>query len=164
MFANPAVNICDKIYSKILWVGGNLQSVFLLLVRIIWGHQFFHTGYQKLLNMDQTIAFFSTLSLPDPVFYAYLTAYVELICGFLLLVGFASRLAAIPLIIAMMAAIGLAHNHVFSNLHFLKDPSLLVQEAPFPLLIASLIVFIFGPGRISLDGWIKRLSRNWPQY
>lgn len=164
MFANPFLRICAKTYGWVICLGDNLQSLFLLLIRLIWGHQFVIAGYSKFLDLEKTAQFFASLGLPHPSFYAPLVATIELVCGSLLLIGFASRLAAIPLIITMIAAIGLAHNHVFSDFHFIFDPSLLVTQTPFPFLIAALIIFIFGPGKLSLDGWIKRLSRNWRQY
>ncbi len=162
MFVNPFINTAAKFYNFIIRIGDNLQSLFLLLIRIIWGHQFFVAGTGKFLALEKTVQFFATLGLPP--FYAPLVAATELVCGALLLIGLASRLAAIPLIITMIAAIALAHNHVFSDFHFILDPSILVTQTPFPFLIASLIVFIFGPGKLSLDGWIKRLSKNWRQY
>lgn len=164
MFANPFIHFCAKIYNWFIWIGQNLQSAFLLLVRIIWGHQFTHTGYGKLTNLEKVAEFFGTLGLHYPEFYAILVGVVELIGGLCMLFGFATRLAAIPLIVTMSAAIGLAHSHVFSDFHFIMDPSILVREAPFPFLMASLIVFVFGPGRISIDGWIKRASKNWKKY
>ena len=164
MFVNPVINFSAKIYNWVIRISSNLQSIFILLIRMIWSHQFINTGYGKFLNLEKTVQFFGSLGLPHPAFYATLVGTTELICGLLLFVGFASRLAAIPLIITMIAAIGLAHNHVFSDFHFITDPSLLVKEAPFPFLIASLIVFIFGPGKLSIDGWIKRRSQHWAQY
>ncbi len=164
MFANPIIHFCSKIYNWFIWIGGNLQSAFLLLIRIIWGHQFVYTGYGKLLNLDKVTIFFETLGVPHPEFHAILIGYVEMIFGLCFLVGFASRLVTIPLILTMISAIGFAHSHVFSNFHFIEDPSVLVREAPFPFLIATLTVFIFGPGRISVDAWIKRLSKNWEKF
>ena len=162
MFANPLINISARFYGFIIRIGDNLQRLFLLLIRSIWGHQIFAAGYGKFLALEKTAQFFATLGLPP--LYAPLVAATELVCGALLLVGLASRLAAIPLIITMIAALALGHTHVFSDFQFIMDPSILVTQAPFPFLIASLIVFIFGPGKFSLDGWIKRLSRNWRQY
>ncbi len=164
MFANPFINFCARIYNWFIWTGENLHSIFLLLIRIIWGHQFIYTGFGKLLNLDKVTRFFETLGVPHPEFNAVLVGVVELVCGLFILVGFASRMAAIPLIIIMVTAIGYAHSHVFHDLKFIADPSNLVREAPFPFLMAAVIIFIFGPGRISIDGWIKRVSRNWRKY
>ncbi len=162
MYVNPFINVCSRFYNWFIWIGTHLQSLFLLLIRIIWGHQFIVSGWAKLFTPEKAIQFFATLGLAPA--YVYLVGLTEFIFGILILVGFASRLSAIPLIITMIAAIGLAHNHVFSDLHFIIDPSILVTQTPFPFLIASFIILIFGPGKVSIDGWIKRLSRNWPQY
>jgi uncharacterized membrane protein YphA (DoxX/SURF4 family) len=39
-----------------------------------------------------------------------------------------------------------------------------VSQNPYPFLITTLLVFIFGPGRISLDAWIKRWVSHQPRY
>lgn len=126
----------------IVRIGNSLKSPFLLLIRIIWGHQFIVMRVEYSLLYDVTLA----------------------ICGVFLIAGFASRLAAIPPIIGMMIALSTTHAHIFSNLDFIEDPSILIGEKAFSFLMASLIVFIFGPGWISIDGWLKRRSQHWQQY
>ena len=164
MFANPLIHFIDTLYRPFVRIGENLQSLFLLLLRVTWGHQFFLAGYHRLHGMDHVIQEFTTLSISHPIFSAYLVTWVELIGGICLVLGFASRLVSIPLMIAMISAFGLAHAHVFTHFQFIINPLSLVRAAPFPFLMTTIIVFIFGPGRISLDGWIKRLSQRWKRF
>lgn len=145
-----------KGYQGFIRFFSNFQSLFLFLVRIIWGHQFFITGLGKFSRIEATAQFFHSLHIPLPIFSAYLVATIELVGGILLIVGLGSRLAAFLLAIIMFIAMSTAHAHVFSNWKFISDPSLVVQQAPFPFLMACLIVLFFGPGKISLDAWIKR--------
>ncbi len=77
--------------------------------------------------------------------------------GILLLVGFFSRGAAFLLGLDMLITIASEHIHTFFNLEFLMDPFVLIRVEPFLLFMACLLILIFGPGRLSLDGWIKRL-------
>ncbi len=156
MFENNLLRIIDRIYGWIVSLGSNLQSLFLLYMRLVWGHQFFITGIAKFSHIDTVVQFFISINLPHPVLYAYLVAGFELIGGLCLFLGFMSRLAAIPLIAIMIAALSLAHAEAFVELRFLFEPMMLVHQAPYPFLLTALLVFIFGPGRISIDAWIKR--------
>lgn len=164
MFKNPLVHLFAKLYGLLIKIGSNLQSLFLLWMRLTWGHQFYITGSGKLANIDRVVEFFISLGIPYAHFQAYLVSYTELIGGILLMLGFASRLATIPLIIAMVTALATAHAHLLTHFDFFFEPSTLVHEAPYPFLITSLLVFIFGPGRISVDAWLKRWVDKQPRY
>ena len=164
IYVNKKLNVCAHIYNFFIKIGSNLQSLFLLYWRLTWGFQFFLAGIGKVFNMDKAIQYFVTLNIPSPVFSAYLVSYVEMICGLLLIIGFASRLITLPLIIVMMTAMGTAHSHVFGGCQFLLEPHTFLREAPYPYLMSALIIFIFGPGRLSLDAWIKRWVENQPRY
>ncbi len=156
MFENRFLRFFEWFYNKIIHFFSNLQSVFLFLIRLTWGHQFFLIGYKKFQSLGATAQFFDSLFIPFPHFSAYLVAFIELVGGICLVLGVGSRLVAIPLSIVMITAYSTAHVHIFS-LSLLWNPSLLVKESPFPFLLTCLIVLIFGPGKISLDGWFKRI-------
>lgn len=164
MLTNPFLHWIDVIYSFILKIGSNLQSLFLLYMRITWGHQFIITGISKLRDIEATVAFFTKFGIPTPYFHAYEVGIVESVCGILILIGFASRLAALPLIFVMLTAFSTVHVDVFASLKFLQDPHILVLERPYPYLLTCLILFFFGPGRISIDAWVKRWVDNQPRY
>ena len=125
------------------------RDVFLLLIRLYWGWQFFLTGKGKLFHLDDTASFFAELNIPLPKFQAFLAGGVECFGGLLLLVGLASRVTALPLIFIMLVAYATAHREELSGLF--TDSDAFVTAAPFLFLMASVIVFVFGPGRISLD-------------
>lgn len=161
---NPFLRAMDFLYGLLIKLGNNLQSVFVLYMRLTWGHQLVLTGLAKLHNIEKVVQFFITLNLPYPEFHAYLVAICELICGILLFIGFASRLAAIPIIFIMFIALGTAHASNLSNFRFLTEPHLLVVQEPFPYLVTALLVFTFGPGKVSIDAWIKRWISKQPQY
>lgn len=149
-------NIFTWIYNGIITCGSSLQSVFLLYMRLTWGYQFFISGWGKLHSIDKVSAFFSSLNIHFPIFNAYLVGTCEMVGGLLLIIGLGSRLVAIPLMIIMFMALATAHADQISGFRFLLEPTTLVAQSPYPFLITCLMVFIFGPGRVSVDAWIKR--------
>lgn len=164
MLENRLLYWLDKLYGIIVKVGSNLQSLFLLYMRLTWGHQFLLAGINKLKNVSSTIAFFEKLGIPYSEFHAHLVGGLEAVGGILLILGLFSRLISIPLIVIMITALSTAHAESLSNFSFILDPKSLVSQNPYPFLITTLLVFIFGPGRISLDAWIKRWVSNQPRY
>jgi len=89
---------------------------------------------------------------------------LEIIGGSLLIVGFASRLIAIPIIISTLSALSTVHAENLANLKFITEPLTLVNQEPYPFLVTALLVFIFGPGRVFLDAWIKSWVAKQPRY
>ena len=164
MLINPFLYWADRLYNCFVVLGNHLQSLLLLYMRLTWGHQFFMTGIAKLRSIQEVAQYFTTLHIPYPLEYAYLVGFFETIGGVCLFLGFASRIAAIPLAAIMFAALSFAHASHISNFRFLTDPLLLVRQEPYPFLITALLVFVFGPGRISLDAWIKRWVERQPKW
>ncbi len=164
MLENRFLYWMDKLYGLCVKVGSNLQSLFLLYMRVTWGHQFFLIGLEKLHSITETVKSFSELGIPYSYFHAHLVALFELIGGLLLVFGFASRLISVPLFIIMVTALATAHSHVLADFKFVLDPKSLVGENPYPFLITTLIIFCFGPGKISIDAWLKRWVGNQPKY
>ena len=164
MLTNPFFHWIDVIYSFIQKFGSNLQSLFLFYMRVTWGHQFVMSGVTKLKDIEGTVELFTKFGIPAPYFHAYEVGIIESVCGILILIGFASRLAAIPLIFIMLTAFSTAHIDQLADLKFLKDPHVLSLMRPYPYTITAFMVFIFGPGRISIDAWIKRWVNNQPRY
>ena len=164
MYINQKLNLCAHIYNFFLKIGSNLQSLFLFYIRVTWGHQFFVAGLGKIHNIDHVVDFFISLKIAHPVFSAHLVGWTELIGGFCLILGFASRIITIPLMIVMITALMTAHAHILEGCQFLLQPYSFVRETPYPYLMTAILIFIFGPGRLSLDAWIKRWVENQPKY
>lgn len=142
-------------YGSLIKLGSYLQSPLLLILRLFWGYNFFISGLGKFQNIDKITQFFESLKIPFPEFNAYLSGGVECVGGLCLLLGFASRLVSIPLIITMGVAYMTAHFDAVKNIY--EDPQNFINQAPFNYLLTSLIIFIFGPGRISIDYILQRL-------
>lgn len=161
--ATTSMNLLNKVasaYGLLIRGASNLQSAFLLAVRICWGWQFFQSGWGKLKNLDGVTEFFTTLGIPMPHLNAILAASVECFGGLFLLLGLASRLTAIPLIFTMIVAYATAEDDLWKTLHsepFDEFLTAFFKATPYTFLFASLIILIFGPGKASLDQLIGYL-------
>lgn len=84
-----------------------------LLFRLILSPVMMQAGWNKLSGWENTVAWFGDtdwgLGLPLPTLMAFLAVATELVGGAFLLVGFAVRWAAIPLMITMLVAAFAVH-------------------------------------------------------
>lgn len=139
-------------------VAGVLPDPLLLSIRLYWGWQFFQTGKGKLTNLDATTEFFSELGLPFAKLNAIMAGSTECFGGLLLLAGLFSRLITVPLMVTMIVAYLTAHLDVVKTIW--SDSDSFVTAAPFLFLLASAVVFTFGPGKFSADAWLRRVAAN----
>src|SRR5579864_9540790 len=140
------MQLAEKYYRLLIRVSSNLQSPFLLAVRLYWGWQFMQTGWGKLTDIGKVIGFFTDLGIPAPALNAYFVSTLEFGGGLLLILGLGSRLIALPLVVDMLVAYITADREAL--LSVFSSPDKFTGAAPFTFLIASLIVLIFGPGKI----------------
>jgi putative oxidoreductase len=150
-----------RFYGWLIIVGNGLRSPFLFLIRLYWGWQLFQTGKGKLMDLSKPTQFFESLHIPFPHFSAVLVGSTEAIGGLLLLVGFASRLVSVPLMISLTVAYLTADLSLVKNIF--NDPDKFLAADEFLFLFAVLIVFIFGPGKFSLDWLIQRKLADSPR-
>jgi putative oxidoreductase len=134
-----------------------LQPVFLLVIRLYWGWQFHVTGMGKLTAIAKVTGYFQSLGIPFPKLNAYLSGSTECFGGLLLLLGLASRVTAIPLIVTMIVALLTAFPDAVKNIF--SKPDDFVSADPFMFMLAAIIIFLFGPGPLSLDGIIGRIIK-----
>src|SRR5258707_12628230 len=112
-------------------------------------------GLGKLLNVETHTGFFRDWGIPAPMLNVYLAGTTETVCGFLLLIGLASRVITIPLIGTMLVAYLTAHTEQFQALW--ENTPLFFKAPPFPYLFTCVVVLLFGPGRWAVDGGINAL-------
>ena len=146
----------QKLDGLLATLGGFLQPVLLLLIRLWWGWSFFLTGKGKLLNLDKTAGFFTDLGIPMPKLNAIVAGSTECFGGLLLLAGLFSRVVSVPLIFTMLVAYATADQEALHAI--VSDPDKFTGATPFLFLLACLIVFAFGPGRLSLDALLFKKS------
>jgi putative oxidoreductase len=137
-FVSHARDRALSMTQKLDWLGP-------LVARVTLGVLFVSTGWGKVHSLAKVTAYFADLGIPFPGIQAPMVSFIELIGGGLLVIGLASRIAAVPLMGSMIVAILTAQRE---NVHDLPDLFGLVEWTYFALL---LWVALTGPGRISLD-------------
>ncbi len=151
-------SIVDNIYEIWLKILTELQSIFLLIIRLFWGYQFLLTGRGKFNNFEKTVGFFTSLGIPFPEINALMAAGTEFLGGLCLILGLGSRLMTVPLVFTMIIAYSTAHTEELSAIF--SDPDKFLAAAPFLFMFASLIVLVFGAGKYSLDNFISRSTKK----
>jgi putative oxidoreductase len=121
-----------------------------LLLRMIIGGLFMYYGYMKVESYDQFLPMFTDIIGIGAKLSFNLVIFAELGCGFLVLIGFMTRLTIIPIFITMAVAYFIAH----------KNDPFLIKQIAFLYLMLCPVVFILGPGRYSVDGWLETKSIN----
>jgi putative oxidoreductase len=140
--------------AKLDAVADFLQSPLLLAIRLYWGWQFAQTGWGKLTHLDRTAGFFASLDIPLPKVNAVMAGATECLGGGLLALGLFARPASVPLIFTMLVAYWTADRDALNAIG--SEPDKFVTAAPFLFLFASLLVLVFGPGKLSLDALLGK--------
>jgi len=146
--SHPALSCADGIAAA--W------SDFLLLVgRICLGWLFLVSGWAKLGNIAGTTGYFKVLGMAPPEFWAYFAGAGELVLGAALILGIATRYAALVYFIWVLVATALAHRYwtypapaqgaQYNN--FLKN---------IAIMGGALYVFVYGAGSYAVDAKLAK--------
>ena len=126
-----------------------LEDLGLLIMRLGAGGMMLTHGIPKLTRLfgDEPIKFMDFIGI-GPVASLSLAVFAEFFCSILLIIGFKTRLAVIPLMITMLTAAFVAHA---------ADP---FGRKELPLLYFTIFVgiLIFGGGKFSIDGLMNNKS------
>ncbi len=117
-----------------------------LLLRLIFGGMFMRFGYMKITSYNVILPMFGDIIGIGSKLSFNLVIFAELVCGFLVLIGFLTRLTVIPIFITMIVAFFIAHA---------KDP-FDVKALALLFLLLSIVVFVLGSGRLSVDRLLFR--------
>jgi putative oxidoreductase len=146
--SHPALSHTDSIAAS--W------SDFLLLVgRIFLGWLFLASGWAKLGNIAGTTGYFRALGVTPPEFWAYFAGAAELVMGAALILGIATRYAALAYFIWVLVATAIAHRYwtypapaqgaQYNN--FLKN---------IAIMGGVLYVFVLGAGSYAVDAKLAK--------
>lgn len=137
------------------WID-RLQPVALLALRIYLAEVFFRSGWLKLSDWSSTLALFQDeyhVPFLSPAIAAVMGTGGELVFSTLLVLGLFGRIGAAGLFFVNVMAV-------------ISYPQLMQFECPAAInfhwfwgtMIA--LLFVFGPGRLSLDAWLMRKQRG----
>jgi putative oxidoreductase len=162
-------NFFVTIYQKI--IATNAPAT-VILIRILVGAVFLSEGIQKFLFPDENgPGRFAKIGIPSPDVMAPFVGVVEVVCGALILLGFLTRLAAIPLIVDMLVAIvstkiPILLGYGFWGFSLRNVPYYgfwgMAHEArtDFSMLLGSLFLLLVGAGAWSIDARLTRKYRK----
>lgn len=142
------------------WVG-------MLLLRALVGWEFLEAGWTKLHGenwfADIQDQFPFPFSVVPPEISWQMATWFELLGGLGLMVGLATRFFSLSLIILTIVAILSAHWpaewHGLAELaqgYVLTDDGHGNFKLPLILLVMLTPLVFYGPGRLSIDGWIRQ--------
>lgn len=144
------------------------ESRWSILVRIMLAGVFVPEGIQKLIFPEILgSGRFTGIGIPWPELTGPLVGWVELVCGLMLLAGFLSRYAAVPIIVIMTVAIVstkipilLGSDWLIFNVRDLSRYGFwsMTHETrtDWAMLLGAIYVLLAGGGRWSLDARLYR--------
>jgi putative oxidoreductase len=132
------------------WLFDQRAPAPVLLVRLMVGWVFLSEGIQKFLFPAALgVGRFEKIGIPAAHFFAPFVGVIEIVCGFLLVVGLLSRMAAIPLLIDISVAIlstklpMLAKSGFWAAMH--------EARTDFCMFLGLIFLLAVGSGPLSLD-------------
>ena len=143
----------DSFWSRIVKPAWSSRAVF--LIRLAVGLIFFTQGLLKFLDPNMGVNRFTRIGFPHPGFTAHFVGTFELVCGFLVLAGLVTLVAAVPLLIVICTAIAT------TKIPELSRPNqgfwFMVSDArtDFSMLTSLLFLLVAGAGAWSLDARIR---------
>ena len=126
-----------------------------ILIRLLVGAVFLSEGIQKFLFPAALgVGRFVKIGIPAPQFFAPFVGVVEIVCGTLLIIGFITRLAAIPLLIDISVAIAMTKVPMLSRVGFWST----VHEArtDYCMRLGLVFLLLVGSGPLSIDARVGR--------
>ena len=125
-------------YSKLDWS--------LLLIRLVFGIRIIYGVIDNVLSWERMIEFQNFLSangFPFPMVCAVTSVYIQFIAGLCWLMGFQTKAASLLMIGNFLVAI--------VGFHLAQSDSYLGTAPALHLLAISILLFLVGSGKVSLD-------------
>ncbi|MBS9523994.1 DoxX family protein [Litoribacter alkaliphilus] len=121
-----------------------------ILIRLMVGAVFLSEGIQKFLfPAIRGAGRFEKIGLPNPEFLGGFVGASEIICGLLILLGLATRLASLPLIVIMLVAFATTKSEVLAQDGFWE--MMHGSRTDWSMLLGSIFLLIKGGGYWSVD-------------
>jgi putative oxidoreductase len=131
------------------------NDLILLLARVALGLIFVKSGLAKLMALSAFAASLASRGVPQSDMWAAIGATVEFVGGVLIVSGFRTREASLLLILFVIVATGISHRY-----WEFAEAARRLQESQFfknlSIVGGFLALFVAGPGRFSLDAWLRQ--------
>jgi len=140
---------------KLLYTAGPRAVI---VIRLLVGTVFLSEGIQKFIFPDELgIGRSVKIGIPAPEVMAPFVGVVEIVGGVLLLVGLATRLASIPLLVNMLVAITTTKLGLLSSKGFWA----MAHEArtDWAMILSLIFLLLVGSGPLSLDHHLTERRR-----
>jgi uncharacterized membrane protein YphA (DoxX/SURF4 family) len=122
----------------------------ILFIRLMVGGVFFLEGIKKFLFTEQWGAGrFARIGIPAPGILGPFVGVVEIVCGFLILIGLLTRVASIPLIVNISVAIASTKIPILLKSGFW--PLEAEARTDYSMLMGLLFLLLAGAGSWSVD-------------
>ena len=138
--------------------GLKAASAATVLIRIAVGLIFGTQGILKFIDPNMGVNRFTRIGFPHPWVLAHVVGAFEIVCGFLVLIGLITRLAAVPLLVIISTAIAT------TKIPELTRPGqgfwFMVSDARTDFAMACCLIFLIisGGGMIAIDALRRRKS------
>ncbi len=142
-------------FTAINGAAARLSDTSILIARVLIGWLFLTNGWEKLMHMSATAGYLASLNVPAANLVAWPTMVGELLIGIALILGLATRCAALASIAFTAAATLLAHRfwelppgqQSEQYIHFCKN---------LAIIGGGLLLFVTGAARFSVDAARRR--------
>ena len=141
------------------WIFDVSAPAAVILVRLLVGWVFFTEGVQKFLfPAGLGVGRFEKIGIPAAHFFAPFVGVVEIVCGLLVMIGFLTRVAALPLIIDISIAIATTKLPMLAKAGFWAT----MHEARTDccMLLGCLFLIAVGSGPLSVDTTLRRAKES----
>jgi putative oxidoreductase len=124
-------------------------AAFLLRI-MLGGLLFMYHGWMKVSTFGEMSTQFPDLIGIGGRLSLILVIFAEFLCGILVTLGFFTRLTVIPIIVNMSVAYFIAHaNDSFAD-----------KELAFLFLLLSIVIFVLGSGKFSIDSLLQKKQKR----
>lgn len=117
-----------------------------ILLRFVLGGLMLYHGMVKIISFNDISPYFPSLFGIGNKVELILVILSECICGLLVIIGFKTKIASIPLFTTMFVAYFIVHT---------RDP-FQEKELAFIFMLLSIITFVSGSGKLSIDYLINK--------
>jgi putative oxidoreductase len=116
------------------------------ILRLSFGALFMYHGFMKIASFNSMAGHFPNPIKVGSTVSLLLVIFAEFFCGFFVAIGLMTRLAVIPILITMVVAYFMVHG----------AQEFKVKELALVYMILSLVVFVLGSGKASVDKLILK--------